>query len=178
MGELMQSIASPAASRRLVGGDREPTFAVTERKRILAVSSGGGHWVQLLRLAPAFSGHDLAFVTVSGAYAQQVRGSRFYAVHDATRWNKIKLVWTALQLARVILLERPDVIVSTGAAPGYVAIRLGKWFGVHTIWIDSIANAEQLSLSGERVGRYADLWLTQWPHLARAGGPKYAGAVL
>jgi hypothetical protein len=43
--------------------------------------------------------------------------------------------------------------------------------------VDSIANAEELSLSGRKVRRFADLWLTQWPDLVREGGPEYAGAV-
>jgi len=37
------------------------------------------------------------------------------------------------------------VIVSTGAAPGYFAIVLGRLFGARTIWIDSMANIENLS---------------------------------
>ena len=72
----------------------------------------------------------------------------------------------------------PDVIVSTGAAPGYIALRLGRLLGSRTIWLDSIANVERLSMSGEIVGRHADLWLTQWPQLSRTGGPDCWGAVL
>jgi hypothetical protein len=34
------------------------------RWRFMAVSSGGGHWIQLLRVSPAFSGCDITFVTV------------------------------------------------------------------------------------------------------------------
>jgi hypothetical protein len=41
-----------------------------------------------------------------------------------------------------------------------------------------MANIEDLSMSGARAGRYADLWLTQWPHLAKAEGPYYGGSVL
>jgi hypothetical protein len=70
------------------------------------------------------------------------------------------------------------VIITTGAAPGYFALRVGKLFGARTIWIDSMANAETLSKSGQEVGKYADLWLTQWEHLARPQGPHYLGAVL
>jgi hypothetical protein len=73
---------------------------------------------------------------------------------------------------------RPHVVVSTGAAPGYFALRLGRWFGARTVWIDSIANVEQLSMTGTLVRRFADRWLTQWPHLAQSGGPEFAGAVL
>ncbi len=147
-------------------------------KRVLAVSSGGGHWVQLLRLLPAFEGQDVAFVTVSGAYRPEVGHRRFYVVNDATRWNKLGLLLLAFRLLRIICRERPSVIISTGAAPGYLALRIGRWYGAHTIWIDSIANVESLSLSGQRIGRHVDLWLTQWPHLARPEGPHFSGSVL
>jgi hypothetical protein len=115
---------------------------------------------------------------VLDSYRSQVPENRFYAVDDATRWNKLALIRLALQLAWIMLKEKPNVVVSTGAAPGYFAVLLGRWFGARTIWIDSMANIEELSLSGARAGRYADLWLTQWPHLAKAGGPQYGGSVL
>lgn len=147
-------------------------------RRVLAISSGGGHWVQLLRLRPAFEDCELIFATVSRAYRSQVCGHRFHRIPDATRWNKFALVLQAMRIAAVILWERPDVIVSTGAAPGYFAMRIGKWLRARTVWVDSIANVERLSMTGELVRPYADLWLTQWGHLARPEGPHYMGAVL
>jgi UDP-N-acetylglucosamine:LPS N-acetylglucosamine transferase len=147
-------------------------------KKILAVASGGGHWVQLLRCMPAFDGHDVAFVTVNAAYRSQVPGHRFYAVNDATRWNKFALLMLAARLLMIVLRERPDVVISTGAAPGYFMLRIGRLLRKKTVWIDSIANVEKLSLSGQKIGKHADLWLTQWPHLAGLDGPKFVGAVL
>jgi UDP-N-acetylglucosamine:LPS N-acetylglucosamine transferase len=147
-------------------------------RRVLAVASGGGHWVQLLRLRPAFEGYEVTYVTVDRAYAADVPGARFRAIVDATRWNKLRLLRMALQITWILLRERPDVVISTGAAPGYFALRLGKWLGARTIWLDSIANVERLSLSGQRIGPHVDLWLTQWPHLARPDGPQFAGSVL
>jgi UDP-N-acetylglucosamine:LPS N-acetylglucosamine transferase len=146
--------------------------------RILAVASSGGHWVQLRRIMPAFEESDVAYVTVLESYRSEVPDNRFYSVSDATRWSKLGLIVLALQLAWIIAKEKPSVIVSTGAAPGYFAIVLGRLYGAKTIWIDSMANIENLSMSGARVGRYADLWLTQWPHLAKSEGPHYAGGVL
>ena len=146
--------------------------------KFLAVASGGGHWVQLLRCRAAFEDCDVAFVTVNPAYRSDVPGERFYVVPDATRWDKLGLVKMAARLVWIVLRERPDVVISTGAAPGYFAIRLAKAVGARAIWIDSIANVERLSMAGERVGRHADLWLTQWEHLAGENGPRYEGAVL
>ena len=148
--------------------------------RVLAISSGGGHWVQLLRLRPALAGCAVTFVTVKAAYRSDVGDARFRVINDATRWNKLGLVRMAAKIAWILVRTRPDVIITTGAAPGFFAIRMGKFLGARTVWLDSVANVERLSLSGRRIGRRADLWLTQWAHLARedAGGPAYRGAVL
>jgi UDP-N-acetylglucosamine:LPS N-acetylglucosamine transferase len=148
------------------------------KKKILAVSSGGGHWVELIRLVPAFEGHDTVFATVDEAYRGDAGSARFYTIRDVTRWNKLLWVQTFTKLAWILLREKPDIVVSTGALPGYFSLRLAKWFGARTIWIDSIANVEELSLSGQMIGKHADLWLTQWPHLAKPDGPLYQGTVL
>jgi UDP-N-acetylglucosamine:LPS N-acetylglucosamine transferase len=146
--------------------------------KVLAVASGGGHWVQLLRLRPAFEGHRVTYITVRRGYAADIPGERLRTVVDATRWNRFKLGMMAAKLLWIVLTERPDVVVSTGAAPGYFAIRFGKFIGARAVWLDSIANVERLSMTGELVGPKTDLWLTQWEHLAREGGPQFNGAVV
>ena len=148
------------------------------RKKILAISSGGGHWIELMRLRPAFEGHDVVYATVSDSYRSHVDGAPLRVIPDVTRWDRLGLVRCATRVLRVLALERPDVVVSTGALPGFFGVVLGKALGCRTIWVDSIANVEELSMSGAKVGRFADLWLTQWPELARASGPEYAGAIL
>lgn len=147
------------------------------RRRILAVASGGGHWVQLQRLRPAFAGHDVAYLTTERGYREDVAPARFYAIADGNRSRPLALARGTLQLAWVLVRERPDVVVSTGAAPGYMAIRLAKLLGAQTLWIDSVANVEELSMSGRMASTKADLCLTQWEHLAD-GAVRYEGAVL
>jgi hypothetical protein len=161
-----------------VAVSHEPVKETVNSSKILAVASSGGHWVQLRRVVPAFEQSEVVYVTVIDSYRTQVPDNKFYTVRDATRWNKLGLIVLALSLAWIILKEKPGVIISTGAAPGYFAILIGSFFGARTIWIDSMANVENLSMSGSRVGRYADLWLTQWPHLAKSDGPYYGGGVL
>ena len=156
----------------------EDPYTPKRRRRILAVSSGGGHWLELLRLRPAFEGHDVAYVTVRPSYRTHLTDERFYVVNDATRWNKFGLMLCALRLLWVLIRERPDVVISTGAAPGYLALALGRMMGARTCWLDSIPNSEKLTRSGEAVRRWATLWLTQWPHLATPDGPRYEGSVL
>ena len=61
---------------------------------------------------------------------------------DANRWDRLALLRTACSVLRVLASERPDVVISTGAAPGFFAILFGKMFGARTIWVDSIANVD------------------------------------
>jgi len=147
-------------------------------KKVIAVASGGGHFIQLLRLRPAFEGHQTCFVTTINGYQDALGGAPCFVVRDASRWDKVGLVIMLLQLIMVFIRVRPDVVITTGAAPGVFAVRLGKLFRARTLWLDSIANAEEISLSGELAGPYADLWLTQWPELARENGPFFKGRVL
>lgn len=160
---------------------------VTPVPRVLAVSSGGGHWAELRRLRPAWESASVTYVVTSAKYRHELtddphgpdgRLPRFAVVPDANKDQKVRMLWLALSMLVVVLRSRPDVVVSTGAAPGYFALRFGKWLGARTIWIDSIANAEELSLSGRLARPHSDLWLTQWDHLAQDGGPVYAGAVM
>jgi hypothetical protein len=147
-------------------------------KKILAVASGGVPWAQLQGLVPAFGDGAVAYVTTFAGYRSQVGASHFYVVNDPSPWNVWGRIKLALKLAWIILRERPEVIVSTGATPGYIALRLARLVKARTVWIDSIAHIEALSLPGRKIGKQADLWLTQWPHLARPEGPHFHGAVL
>ena len=164
------------------GGDWDQPHEVSSpkpRKRVLAISSGGGHWVELLRIRGALEGHEIHWATVRKEYHSDVEETEcsFHVIHDATRWNKLKLV---LLFARIVLLVRkvrPEVILTTGAAPGYFAVMAGRVLGCRTCWIDSLVNVDTLSLSGEKAGKWSDLWLTQWNHLERENGPSYKGGL-
>ncbi len=146
-----------------------------KKQKVLAVASQGGHLIQLLRLKPVFDQFDTSYV--SNQYRDGM-GKDFTKVIDANGDEKVKLVILLAQMAWIMVTKRPDVVISSGAAPGFFAVMLGKLIGAKTIWIDSIANAEELSLSGKKAGTFADLWLTQWPNLVQPTGPDFRGRVL
>lgn len=146
-------------------------------KKVLAVASGGGHWVQLLRLRPAFEHHNVIYMTTNADYAKDV-SCELVTVTDANLDEKMKLARMFIDVLIQLLRIRPDIVITTGAAPGFAAIFLGRLLGAKTIWVDSIANSEELSKSGKEAHRFAHVWLTQWEHLAQPKGPVYWGAVL
>lgn len=148
-------------------------------RRVLAIASGGGHWLELCRLQPAFEGLDVVYASVHANYAAQVRGRPFHVVRDVSRRNLWDLAILLPQLLLLLLRTRPHVVITTGSMPALFAIVIAKTlFRARTIWIDSIANVETLSSSGSMARHVADVWLTQWAALQRPGGPAYWGAVL
>ncbi|MDR3471988.1 MAG: glucuronosyltransferase [Devosia sp.] len=146
-------------------------------RQILAISSGGGHWEQLMIISQAFAADRVTYATTIRASDERT-GKTAAVISDCNRNRPVaslKCMWQTLLL---VLRTRPHVVISTGAAPGLFALFFGKLLGAKTIWIDSVANCERLSMSGKMAGRLADLWLTQWEHLATGSGPQYIGSVL
>jgi UDP-N-acetylglucosamine:LPS N-acetylglucosamine transferase len=147
-------------------------------KKVLAVCSGGGHWIQMKRLQPAFEGIQLTYATVHRANASEVRGAKLFLLPDANRDTKARLCLLLLKLMWIVVRVRPDVVVSTGAAPGYLAIRIARLLGARTLFLDSIANAEELSMSAAMAVSHADVTLSQWDNVAQKYGLQHWGAVL
>ncbi len=147
-------------------------------KRVLAIASGGGHWQQLMLLRPAFEAAEVMYVTTLPGLADQFGASPSVLVPDANRNEPVAVLRVALALFWLMLRWRPNAVISTGALPGVIALALGRLLGARTVWVDSVANAEAMSLSGRIARRFADEWLSQWPHVAAAEGATYAGSVL
>ncbi|TDT73650.1 oligosaccharide biosynthesis protein Alg14 [Litoreibacter halocynthiae] len=141
--------------------------------RVLAVSSGGGHWQQMRLLS-----HALGNVDIEYACSAHVGDLKVHRLPDCNMRTPMQLVAGVLAAWRLVYRVRPDVVISTGAAPGALALIIAKLLGHRTIWIDSIANAEQMSLSGRLTRRFSDLWMTQWEGVAEETGAVFAGSVL
>ena len=148
------------------------------QKRVLAIASGGGHWVQLMRMRPAFDGQAVKFLTTLPGLPEQFDAQPSAIVPDCNRDEKLAIVRCAFAVLWRLIRFRPHVVISTGALPGVLAIALGRLVGAKTIWVDSVANAEEMSMSGKLARRFAHLWLSQWEHVAEAEGAEFAAAVL
>jgi hypothetical protein len=146
--------------------------------KILALASGGGHWVQLLRLRPAFADYETVFVSMFESYSDQVGSAAFHVVPDASRFDVKGFGPVFIKALRILLRERPVAIVTTGSAPMLAFILLGRMFNCRTLWIDSIANSERMSSSGRLAKKLAHRCISQWPEVARDEAVDYWGSVL
>ena len=148
-------------------------------KRLLAIASSGGHWIELARLSDAFNDFDTLYVSTAPGLDVPSGSRPLHTIADASRSDPIGLLRLGFALTRLLRSFRPDVIVTTGAAPGLLAIALGRTGGIRSVWIDSIANAETLSMSGRLAKKWANVRLTQWADMADENdGLRYIGRVL
>lgn len=123
---------------------------------------------------------DEGLVLVSPA-APPDGAPRFAAVERCTDFSRDD-VWRALrtvvEMWRLMRHYRPCALVTTGAAPGLIAIGCARLRCVPCLWIDSLANTRQLSLSG-RLARLAGARVvSQWPEVAARHGVGYEGRLL
>ena len=147
-------------------------------KKVLAVASNGGHLVQLLRLSPAFESKKVAIVSTSDDPPSLSFDFEYYSVSDSNFSKKLLLVKTALETMLIYTRVRPDVVISTGAAPGLMFIVFGSLCRKKCIWVDSIANTETLSLAGRVASKLTPYCFSQWPCVAKKCNVRYIGAVV
>jgi len=148
--------------------------------RVCLAASAGGHITQLLRLSESWKGYEVFCVTTTAVVTKKLGDyARVYVVGECNREHPLRVLRVLMKCITVAFGERPDVVISTGAAAGCIMCFLCKLCGAKVIWLDSITNVEKMSLSGRMVRRIADLCLVQWPELVeKYNGVEYKGSVI
>lgn len=151
-----------------------------DKLRICLAASAGGHMSQLLTLASSWQGHTTFYVTTTEVLRNKLeKFGKVYIVGECNRLLPFRVIQALMRCTNVILQERPDVVISTGAAVGCMMCLLAKLLGAKVIWIDSMTNLERISLSGRMVRYIADLFLVQWPELTEQyNNVEYTGAIV
>ena len=120
-----------------------------------------------MRISAAFEGHDTQYVSSQGVESVPNGQRKHIIIPDGSRTNILGIFKIIICLWKVETEFLPDVVVTTGAAPGLIGVVIGWLIGAKTIWLDSIASSEHASLSGRLAQPCATLWLTQWEDVAR-----------
>jgi hypothetical protein len=148
--------------------------------KICLAASAGGHLTQLLKLRSVWLGGSVLFVTTVDIGQSKLReDGPVYVVGESNRQQPFQTLKVLFRCLRIILRERPQAILSTGASAGFILCFFGKLLGAKIIWLDSIANAGRLSMSGRMIRPFADLILSQWPEVAaHYSNVEYAGELI
>ena len=98
---------------------------IVRKKRLLAISSAGGHWEQLMLVRDAFDECDVVYAVTNPAVAER-SGVEAIEIPDFNAKQPLKTLMGGLKIAGMVLRVKPDVVISTGAAPGLVAATVAK----------------------------------------------------
>ncbi|MST58319.1 PssD/Cps14F family polysaccharide biosynthesis glycosyltransferase [Waltera intestinalis] len=133
--------------------------------KICFVASSGGHLEEICRLKNVAEKYDNFLVTEKNDFEVRNFGNRQHYVPQMNRREKlflfkfIRLFYIAF---RILIKEKPDFVITTGALIAYPFCVLEKIMHGKVIYIESFARVNKPSLTGKMVHRYADLFLVQW----------------
>ena len=153
--------------------------------KLVVGASAGGHANELIRLLDIAEGtvwpEAAAYVTTLELTAEVFsrRGKAVHVIGESDRKKPLRAVAVLLRSFGLAARLRPDVVVTTGSMPLAVFAICAKLFGAKIVWIDSVAQIKDLSLSGKIMRHVADLCLAQWPEVAaKYPNVEYAGETL
>ena len=148
--------------------------------RLALVCSHGGHLTEMTMMLPAFEGHESFFVTYRCARTEALAERECVYLIRNIGTNPLLMALAFVQAVRILVKERPDVVVSTGSEIAIPFSWVGKLLGARVAYIESWCRVHSRSGTGPLVYPVADLFLVQWPDVLRLYGPKalYEGGVV
>ena len=144
------------------------------RKKVLFISSTGGHLNELLQLSPLFEKYDSYIITEkdkANENLKQTYGERLYFLPYFTRAKLFTYIFKYLFLCfKTLYLYakiRPKVIVTTGTHTAGPICILGKIFGSKIVYIETFANTNRKTATGRLLYPIADLFIVQWEEMLK-----------
>lgn len=132
-------------------------------------------------LKPIADEHDTFYVTEMGGQAKDSSLRNVYLVPQINRrqkdflWRFLRLMITA---GRIMLRERPKVVITTGALISFPFCLYAKLLGAKVVYLETFARVNDRSLTGKLVYPIADLFLVQWESLLELyPKAKYVGGI-
>lgn len=92
-------------------------------------------------------------------------GERVYYCFFPTNRNLKNAVRNTLLAIRVLRRERPDLILSSGAAVAVPFFLVGRLLGAKTVYVEVFDRVDAPTLTGRLVRRMTDLFVVQWPEM-------------
>lgn len=137
-------------------------------KKICLISSSGGHLEQIKQLKEVYQKYD-CFYVVTRTKATEALKEKHYLVSDLVRTNKVvevlRMTKMMFEQFGIFVMEKPDVILTTGAAVAIPMCVIGKVFHKKIIYIESFARMTSPNKTGLLIYKFADLFIIQWEAL-------------
>ena len=136
--------------------------------KICLVGSSGGHLTHLYMLKPFWKDKNRFWVTFDKEDARSLlKDEKVYPCYFPTNRNIKNLIRNTFLAIRVLKQEKPDLIISSGAAVAVPFFYLGKLFGTKTIYIEVFDRINKPTLTGKLVYPVTDCFIVQWEEMKK-----------
>ena len=131
--------------------------------KVCLVGSSGGHLTHLYMLKPFWKDKNRFWVTFDKEDARSIlEGEKMYPCYYPTNRSLKALLKNTKIAWKVLRRERPDVIISSGAAVAVPFFYLGKLFGAKLIYIEVFDRIDKPTMTGKMVYPIVDKFIVQW----------------
>lgn len=131
--------------------------------KVCLVGSSGGHLTHLYMLKEFWKDKDRFWVTFDKEDARSIlENEKVIACYYPTNRNIKNLIKNTFLAIKVLLKERPDLIISSGAAVAVPFFYIGKILGAKLIYIEVFDRIDKPTVTGKLVYPIADKFIVQW----------------
>lgn len=131
--------------------------------KICLVGSSGGHLSHLYMLKPFWQDKKRFWVTFDKEDARsKLENEKMYTCYYPTNRNLIALLKNTFLAIKVLYKERPDLIISSGAAVAVPFFYIGKLIGAKLIYIEVFDRYNKPTMTGKLVYPITDKFIVQW----------------
>lgn len=140
----------------------------TTRKslKICLVGSSGGHLAHLYMLKPFWETKERFWVTFDKEDARSLlKKERMYPCYYPSNRSIKALIINTVKAIKILSKERPDFIISSGAAPAIPFFYIGKVFGAKTIYIEVFDRIDSATITGKLCYPVTDKFIVEWKEM-------------
>lgn len=131
--------------------------------KVCFITSSGGHLTHLIQLKEWWKDKERFWVTFEKEDSKSIlKDEKKYWCYFPTNRNIKNLIKNTFLSIKILLKEKPDLIVSTGAAPAIPFFYIGKLFGAKVVYIEVYDRIEKPTITGKVVYPISDLFILQW----------------
>ena len=131
--------------------------------KVCLVGSSGGHLSHLYMLKPFWNNKERFWVTFNKQDANSLlKNEKVYNCYFPTNRNFKNLIKNTILAFKVLKKEKPDLIISSGAAVAVPFFYIGKLMGAKLIYIEVFDRIDKPTLTGKLVYPIADKFIVQW----------------
>lgn len=136
--------------------------------KICLVGSSGGHLTHLYMLKPFWQNQERFFVTFDKEDARSMlSGEKMYPCYYPSNRSLKALLINTVRAIKILKREKPDLILSSGAAVAVPFFYIGKLMGAKTIYIEVFDRIDKPTMTGKLVYPVTDAFLVQWEEMKK-----------